>query len=87
MSPVPVKTQSMLGTPILNRRGERSARAVEPTMEMVGDEDKNLTEVMMMWGMRWTWWSVAMAADREEMEVILVSERSLLQCGFDMNIE
>lgn len=87
ISPVPLKKQSMAGKSILNNRGERSARAVEPTMEMVGDEDEKLTEVMMMWGMRWVWWSVAMAAEREEKEAILVSERSLLQSRFVMNAE
>lgn len=51
-SPVPLKTQSMDGTSILNKRGERLARAVEPTMEIVDDEDEKSTEVMMMWGMR-----------------------------------
>lgn len=83
---MPLKTQSMEGTSILNKRDERSAHAVEPMMEMVGDEDVKLTEVMMMWGMRWTRWSVNMAAEREEREEILVSERSLLQSGFVMNV-
>lgn len=56
-------------------------------MEMMGDEDEKLTEVMMMWGTRWIWWSVAMAAEREARDVILVSERSLLQSGFVMKID
>ena len=54
MSPVPLKKQSIAGTSILKRRGEPSARAVEPTTEVVVPdvELKGETEVMMMCGMR-----------------------------------
>ncbi len=77
MSPVPLKKQSIAGTSILKRRGERSTRAVEPTTEMVGEDGSKRTEVTMMWAMWWALWSLEIAAARVGREVILVPERSL----------
>jgi len=51
MSPVPLKKQSIAGTSILNKRGERSARAVEPTTEMEGEAGSKRTEVTIMCAM------------------------------------
>ncbi len=48
MSPVPLKKQSMAGTSIRKHRGDPSLRAVEPTMERVGEEESKRMDVMMM---------------------------------------
>jgi hypothetical protein len=51
MSPVPLKKQSMAGTSMLKQRADRSLRAVEPTMEIVGEEESKRMDVTMRWGM------------------------------------
>ena len=75
---MPLKKQSIAGTSILKIRGEKEEVAVEPMMDIVVEVEGRLTEVTMMWGMRWVAWSFVMAALRVEREVILVSERSLI---------
>jgi len=77
MSPVPLKKQSIAGTSILKRRGEPSARAVEPTTERVGEAASKLTDVTTMCGMWWVLCSLVMASRRVGNDAILTSERSL----------
>ncbi len=77
MSPVPLKKQSMAGTSILKLRGERSVRAVEPTIDMFVGESGKRTEVTIICGIRWVLCNFAIASWRVSREVILVSESSL----------